>query len=61
MRDAAALILLQMDKQTKIGALADGPLELDKIDASVDAGTALDGINVGPAGIFAIGGIDDGA
>lgn len=38
MRDAAALILLQMDKATKIGTLADGPTTVNK--------TESDGISV---------------
>jgi len=58
MRDAAALILLQMEKATKIGDLANGPLQVVEI-ASVTS--AQDDIfdeddNIG---IFAIGGIDD--
>lgn len=62
MRDAAALILLQMDKATKIGALADGPLDLSRIDSSSSATaepTAPESKRAAPAGIFAIGGIDD--
>ena len=63
MRDAAALIIMQMDKVSKIRDLADGPL---------DPATALPGEQVAGAeetdaeeppanviGIFAIGGIDD--
>jgi len=61
MRDAAALILLQMDKATKIGALADGPIDLSQADTSVAEGNALDDTDFGPVGIFAIGGIDDDA
>ncbi len=59
MRDAAALILLQMNKATKIRGLADGPLELDKIEPA--ASSSMDAANKRevPAGIFAIGGIDD--
>lgn len=55
MRDAAALILLQMDKSTKIGELADGPLDLSNLDGD---GAAIDD-GFGAVGIFAIGGIDE--
>lgn len=63
MRDAAALIIMQMDKVTKISSLADGPLAPPRVEPAV---AALDG-NPGPLaieaedglGIFAIGGIDD--
>lgn len=58
MRDAAALILLQMDKATKISDLADGPLNLSSLDGD---GPGEDDIAPGPAGIFAIGGIDEGS
>lgn len=57
MRDAAALILLQMDKSTKIGELADGPINLSNLDG--DEITEDD--SFGGAGIFAIGGIDESA
>jgi len=57
MRDAAALILLQMDKSTKIGELADGPLDLSEIELSA----VTDAVEGDPVsfGIFAIGGIDE--
>ena len=57
MRDAAALILLQMDKSTKIGELADGPLDLSNLDGD---GPAEEDSSFGSFGIFAIGGIDEG-
>ena len=57
MRDAAALILLQMDKSTKIGELANGPLDLSDIEMTADAGT--DEEDTVSFGIFAIGGIDE--
>jgi hypothetical protein len=57
MRDAAALILLQMDKSTKIGELADGPLDLSNLDGD---GPAEEDNGFGSAGIFAIGGIGEG-
>jgi hypothetical protein len=57
MRDAAALILLRMNKATKIGALADGPIDFGNADAS--AGAESDSFENTPVGMFAIGGIDD--
>ena len=57
MRDAAALILLQMDKSTRIGELANGPLDLSEIEAVAEANTDED--NALSFGIFAIGGIDE--
>ncbi len=57
MRDAAAQILMQMDKATKISALADGPIDISQLEASsADGGS--DDEDTGPVGIFAIGGID---
>ncbi len=61
MRDAAALIIMQMDRVAKIRDLADGPLD----PATAEPGTMLaesaedseEPENV--VGIFAIGGIDD--
>jgi hypothetical protein len=57
MRDAAALILLQMDKSTKIGKLADGPLDLSEIELTAD--TDAEEEAAVSFGIFAIGGIDE--
>jgi hypothetical protein len=59
MRDAAALILLQMDKATKIGTLADGPIDISKLGSSEANGG--ESVNEEPAAleIFAIGGIDE--
>ena len=63
MRDAAALIIMQMDKATKISALANGPIDpLDAVpgelqadaDTESDAGEAEEDFS-----LFAIGGIDD--
>jgi hypothetical protein len=59
MRDAAALILLQMEKATKISRLANGPIDISEIGATAVADTSSVESSVGPAGIFAIGGIDD--
>jgi hypothetical protein len=59
MRDAAALILLQMNKSTKISALADGPMDVSGIESTAVADTETIDRVTGPAGIFAIGGIDD--
>jgi hypothetical protein len=63
MRDAAALIIMQMEKVTKIRDLADGPLD----PATVEPAEQLAGAPPEPEepasviGIFAIGGIDDAA
>jgi len=57
MRDAAALILLQMDKSTKIGELANGPLDLSEIETVADVDADED--DTLSFGIFAIGGIDE--
>lgn len=63
MRDAAALIIMQMDKVTKIRDLANGPLDPASLEPEVrQAGTAEDDGDAPPTnviGIFAIGGIDD--
>lgn len=57
MRDAAALILLRMDKATKISRLADGPIDMSELDAGDKSASGDD--DDGQIGIFAIGGIDD--
>ena len=63
MRDAAALIIMQMDKVTKIRDLANGPLDPASLEPEVrQASTTEDDRDEPPAnvvGIFAIGGIDD--
>jgi len=59
MRDAAALILLQMDKATKISALADGPIDISDIGPAAVAATNNSDPGTVPVGVFAIGGIDD--
>jgi hypothetical protein len=62
MRDAAALIIMQMDKVAKIRDLADGPLE-PAVPESEErlAGTQpeKDEQPASVIGVFAIGGIDD--
>jgi len=61
MRDAAALIIMQMDKVTKISALADGPVSAPVEDPEMKA-AAAESTPAEPAsviGVFAIGGIDD--
>jgi hypothetical protein len=63
MRDAAALIVMQMDKVSKIRLLADGPLDPSLLEedarlASRDQG-ADDAEPASVIGVFAIGGIDD--
>lgn len=62
MRDAAALILLQMDKATKISALADGPLDISDIGPPAMASADEDDVAATArkrVSIFAIGGIDE--
>jgi len=59
MRDAAALILLQMNKATKIAALADGPLDLSHFETSAMVKDVSSEVPTSPAGLFAIGGIDN--
>lgn len=59
MRDAAALILMQMNKATKISALADGPLDVSDLESPAVADNDPGQQNAAPVGIFAIGGIDD--
>lgn len=61
MRDAAALIIMQMDKATRISALAGGALAegaSDSIQASADAALESDEAEDN-FGIFVIGGIDE--
>lgn len=58
MRDAAALILLQMNNATKIAALADGPLDLSHFETSAMVEDESNNSPTGPTGFFAIGGID---
>ena len=63
MRDAAALIIMQMEKVTNIRQLADGPLAPAPEDTKVAQADA-EQESEEPAsviGIFAIGGIDDAA
>jgi hypothetical protein len=65
MRDAAALIIMQLDKATKISKLADGPVEKPIIQAAaVSEGVESDQVaenDENDLGIFVIGGIDDEA
>ena len=65
MRDAAALIIIQMDKVSKIRQLADGPLEpvyAEPDELSADASPGAESYEpVSVIGVFAIGGIDDAA
>ena len=61
MRDAAALIIMQMDKATQISSLADGPIAppeptVASLTQDVDSGE-LEAEDM--KGIFVIGGIDD--
>ena len=62
MRDAAALIIMQMDKVTKIRDLADGPLDPTTLEPEERLASSEPDEEEPPAsviGIFAIGGIDD--
>lgn len=65
MRDAAALIIMQMDKASKIRQLADGPLDPADVEPGVlSASAPIETESSEPEsiiGIFAIGGIDDAA
>ncbi len=63
MRDAAALIIMQMDKATQISSLADGPIVPPRAETTL-ATLAQDADSGDPEaedmrGIFVIGGIDD--
>jgi hypothetical protein len=65
MRDAAALIIMQMDKVSKIRDLADGPLDPASLEPESRVASATqepEEEDYEPAsviGVFAIGGIDD--
>lgn len=63
MRDAAALMIMQMDKATKISTLANGPIDpIDAVPEAVRAEAAPSVAEEEPDedfGLFAIGGIDD--
>ncbi len=60
MRDAAALIVMQMEKVTKIRDLADGPLDAGPETALADASGDSGGEEPASViGVFAIGGIGD--
>jgi hypothetical protein len=62
MRDAAALIIMQMDKVSKIRDLADGPLDPETALPDEKLAGTQNEADAEPAsviGIFAIGGIDD--
>ena len=62
MRDAAALIIMQMDKVTKIRDLANGPMEIAPPEPEERLAGAEPATEEPPAsviGVFVIGGIDD--
>ena len=63
MRDAAALIIMQLDKTTNLASLADGPVATPTVQAAaVTESTDADGVesdNEDDMGVFVIGGIDD--
>lgn len=58
MRDAAALMLLQLEKSTKISALANGPMNVSSVGPPTLAGTDA-APQAEDTSLFAIGGIDD--
>lgn len=59
MRDAAALILLQMEQSTRISRLANGPIDIGENGPPTVAEAAGEVESTRPRPIFAIGGIDD--
>lgn len=65
MRDAAALIIMQMDKVSKIRDLADGPMDPASLEPESRVASAAQGPDdednepASVIGVFAIGGIDD--
>lgn len=64
MRDAAALIVMQLDKSSNIASLADGPVAAPTIQAAATTdGVESDQIESDDddLGVFVIGGIDDEA
>ena len=64
MRDAAALIIMQMEQVTKIRDLADGPLDPTELEPDQRLASSEPEREEPPAsviGVFAIGGIDDAA
>lgn len=65
MRDAAALIIMQMDKATKISSLAGGALAAsadDNAQAVADSASSQDQFDAeNDFGVFVIGGIEDDA
>lgn len=59
MRDAAALIIMQMDKVTKISSLADGGVAAPIVESAVAGVESSEPDDEIDMGIFVIGGIDD--
>jgi hypothetical protein len=61
MRDAAALIIMQLDKATQISALANGGLATPRPESAVAEATSKPASMPVDTGIFVIGGINDDA
>jgi len=61
MRDAAALMIMQMDKATQISALANGGLATPRAESAVADAAAKPASRRDDMGVFVIGGIDDEA
>lgn len=61
MRDAAALIIMQLDKATQITSLANGGLATPKSQSTVAEAKPETSRGAEDSGIFVIGGIDDDA
>jgi len=61
MRDAAALMILQIDKATQISALANGGLATPRAESAVAEVDSKPAARRDDMGIFIIGGIDDDA
>ena len=61
MRDAAALMIMQMDKATQISALANGGLATPRAESVVADVDAKPASRRDDMGVFVIGGIDDNA
>ena len=61
MRDAAALMIMQMDKATQISALANGGLATPRAESTVAEVDAKPASRRDDMGVFVMGGIDDDA
>ncbi len=61
MRDAAALMIMQMDKATQLSALANGGLATPRAESAVAEVDSKPASRRDDMGVFVIGGIDDDA